>query len=78
MQSLRERDAVAARALEFAVLTAARTGEVLGAKLSEVDLKASVWSVPASRMKSAREHRVPLADAAISVLIHGAIPLSRG
>jgi integrase len=68
MHSLRERDAVAARALEFAVLTAARTGEVLGARWSEIDLKASVWTVPANRMKGGRVHRVPLSDAAIAVL----------
>jgi integrase len=68
MHSLRERDAVAARALEFAVLTAARTGEVLGAKWSEIDFKANIWTVPANRMKGGREHRVPLSDAAVAVL----------
>jgi integrase len=68
MHSLRERDAVAARALEFAVLTAARTGEVLGAKWTEIDLKSQVWTIPANRMKSGREHRVPLAEAAVAVL----------
>jgi integrase len=71
--ALRERPATAARALEFAILTAARTGEVLGARWSEIDLRAKVWTVPASRMKSGREHRVPLSDAAIAVLqeMHG-------
>jgi integrase len=68
MHALRERDAVAARALEFAVLTAARTGEVLGAKWSEIDFKTSTWSVPANRMKGGREHRVPLSSAPIAVL----------
>jgi integrase len=68
MHSLRERDAVAARALEFLVLTAARTGEVVGAKWIEIDLKAKIWTVPAGRMKGGREHRVPLADAAVAVL----------
>jgi integrase len=70
MHSLRERDAIAGRALEFAVLTAARTGEVLGAKWSEIDFKAGTWTVPAERMKSNREHRVPLANAAVVVLKH--------
>jgi integrase len=68
MYSLRGRDAVAARALEFAVLTAARTGEVLGAKWTEIDFKAGTWTVPAERMKSGREHRVPLPDLAVALL----------
>ena len=59
---------MAARALEFAALTAARTGEVLGARWSEIDLPARVWAVPADRMKMEREHRVPLSDAALDVL----------
>ncbi|HVC56689.1 MAG TPA: tyrosine-type recombinase/integrase, partial [Stellaceae bacterium] len=59
---------MAARALEFAILTAARTGEVLGARWGEVDLDAKVWVVPAGRMKAGREHRVPLSDAALAVL----------
>jgi integrase len=68
MLSLREHDAVAARALELAVLTAARRGEVLGAKWSEIDLKTKTWTVPGNRMKGGREHRVPLSDAAVAVL----------
>jgi integrase len=68
--ALRGRDAVAARALEFAILTAARTGEVLGAKWSEIDLDARVWTIPAERMKAGREHRVPLADRAIEIIRH--------
>jgi hypothetical protein len=60
MCSLRERDGTAARALEFAVLTAARTGEVLGARWEEIDFSAKTWIVPADRMKGGREHRVPL------------------
>jgi integrase len=68
MRGLRERDAVAARALEFAVLTAARTGDVLGAQWSEIDFKTKVWTIPGSRMKGGREHRVPLSDAAVAVL----------
>jgi integrase len=59
---------MAARALEFSILTAARTGEVLGARWCEIDLAAKVWSIPAERMKGSREHRVPLSDAALAVL----------
>jgi integrase len=65
---LRGREAVAARALEFAILTAARTSEVLGAAWSEIDLDARVWVVPAERMKAGREHRVPLADRAVEIV----------
>lgn len=65
---LRQRPAPAARALEFAILTAARTGEVLGARWREIDLDAGVWLVPAERMKARREHRVPLSSAAKAVL----------
>jgi integrase len=65
---LQERQAVAARALEFLVLTAARTGEVIGARWSEIDLLAKTWTVPASRMKAHREHRVPLSPRALTVL----------
>ena len=68
MRALRDRPAVAARALEFTILTAARTGESLRARWSEVDLKAGVWVVPAERMKARVEHRVPLTAAALSVL----------
>lgn len=57
-----------ARALEFAVLTAARTGEVIGAKWSEIDFGAKVWTVPAERMKAGKEHRVPLSARAIAIL----------
>lgn len=65
---VRKRPGMAARALEFAALTATRTGEVLGARWSEIDLVAKVWTVPGDRMKAGREHRVPLSDAAIAVL----------
>jgi integrase len=68
MADLRNREGSAARALEFAILTAARTGEVLGAKWAEIDEAARVWVVPGNRMKSGREHRVPLSDAALQVL----------
>jgi len=65
---LRERQAVAAMALEFAILTAARSGEVLGARWNEIDLDAKVWTVPAARMKAGREHRVPLSIRALAIL----------
>ena len=65
---LRKQRGVAALALEFAILTAARSGEVRGAKWDEVDLVDKVWIVPAARMKAGKEHRVPLSDAAVSVL----------
>jgi integrase len=68
MALLRQREGVAARALEFCILTAARVSEVRGARWSEMDLAARVWNVPAARMKSGREHRVPLAPAALAVL----------
>lgn len=65
---LRERDAVAALALEFCILTAARSGEVLGARWSEIDLDKKIWTVPANRMKAGREHRVPLSSRAVSII----------
>ena len=65
---LREREALAARALEFCILTAARSGEVLGARWREIDLAARVWTVPAGRTKAAREHRVPLCARALAIL----------
>lgn len=68
MVDLRQREGVAARAVEFGILTAARSGEIRGAKWSEVDLDAAVWTVPAERMKAGREHRVPLSTAALSLL----------
>jgi integrase len=65
---LRSRDASAAAALEFLVLTAARTGEVIGARWSEIDLAANIWSLPGERMKSGRPHRVPLGKRALEIL----------
>jgi integrase len=65
---LQTRKGVAAQALLFIVLTAARSNEALGAHWSEIDLDAKTWTVPAARMKSGREHRVPLSDAAIGLL----------
>jgi integrase len=66
--TLRTKDTVAARALEFAILTAARTNEVLGTTWDEIDLKANVWTVPPERMKGGRQHRVPLCDRAVAIL----------
>jgi integrase len=68
MASLRQCRGVAARALEFGILTAARSGEVRGARWEEIDLDAAIWTVPAERMKAGREHRVPLSTAAIALL----------
>jgi integrase len=62
------RDAVAARALDLAILTATRTGEVIGAKWAEFDLHGRVWTIPAERMKGGREHRIPLSPAAMVVI----------
>jgi integrase len=66
--NLRERHGVAALALEFAILTAGRSGEVRGARWSEIDLDARVWTIPAARMKAGREHRVPLSAQAMAIL----------
>jgi integrase len=76
MSALRTREGISARALEFTILTAARTGEVTGARWDEIDLRARVWTVPADRIKGGREHRVPLSDAAIALL--DALPRERG
>jgi len=65
---LRKREGFGARALEFAALTAARSGEVRGAMWDEIDLDKGLWVVPASRMKMNREHRVPLSPAAVELL----------
>jgi integrase len=65
---LRGREAMAARALEFTILTAARTGESLGARWDEIDLERKVWTVPAHRMKAGREHRVPLSNRTVEML----------
>jgi integrase len=68
MTELRQQEGVGAKALEFAILTIARTGEVMGAKWSEIDLEARLWTVPAARMKAGREHRVPLSEPALAIL----------
>ena len=68
MTALREQGGMGARAFEFLILTAARTGEVIGARWYEIDLKNKVWTVPAERMKAGKEHRVPLCPRAIAIL----------
>ncbi|WP_439574928.1 tyrosine-type recombinase/integrase [Phreatobacter sp.] len=68
MHALRARNDVSSRALEFLILTAARTGEVIGARWSEVNVAEKVWTVPAERIKAGREHRVPLSDRALEIL----------
>jgi integrase len=68
MAELREQDGIAPRALEFAILTAARTGEVIGARWDEINMAERLWTVPADRMKGGREHRVPLSDAAMAII----------
>ena len=68
MPALRERAGLAARALEFQILTAARSGEVRAATWSEIDFQEAVWTVPAEHMKAGKEHRVPLSDQALAIL----------
>ncbi len=68
IETLWQQDGTAARALEFTILTAARTGETIGAKWAEIDMAEKVWIVPAERMKAGREHRVPLSPRAIAIL----------
>jgi integrase len=76
MVELAKREGTAARALEFTILTAARTGEVIGATWPEINLPEKVWTVPANRIKGGREHRVPLSDRAIALL--KALPQEEG
>jgi integrase len=66
--SLRESDSLAAQALELTILTAARSGEILGMRWAELDLEKRLWIIPANRMKAGREHRVPLSDRAVAIL----------
>jgi integrase len=68
MKDLRTREGMAAAALEFLILTATRTGEVIGARWNEVDFASRVWTIPGERMKGGREHRVPLSAPALTVL----------
>jgi integrase len=68
MAELRGRQSLAARALEFAILTACRSGEVRCARWDEIDLEKAVWMIPANRMKAGKEHRVPLSDRGVAIL----------
>ncbi len=68
MSLLREREGVSARAIEFAILTACRSGEVRGATWGEIDLEAQLWTIPAKRMKAGKEHRVPLSTRSVALL----------
>lgn len=68
LQRVRASDYISARALEFTILTAARTGEAIGARWSEFDLSAKVWTIPGARMKAGRDHRVPLPERVIEML----------
>ena len=68
MSQLRAREAMAALALGFVILTATRTSELLGAKWGEVDLEKAIWTIPALRMKAGKEHRIPLSPRAIEIL----------
>ena len=68
LAELRQQQGIAAPALEFLILTAARTGEVLGARWEEFDLAGNAWTIPADRMKAGKEHRVPLSDAALAIV----------
>jgi integrase len=68
MRALSAQPGLAAQALAFTILTTARTGETIGARWSEIDLEQRVWTVPGSRMKGERDHRVPLSDQALAIL----------
>lgn len=76
LKRLRERDGIAARALEFAILTVARSGEVRGATWAEIDIAKGEWTIPAGRMKASKEHCVPLSEAALAILRQ--LPVERG
>src|SRR5262245_14761333 len=68
LASLREQEGMAARALEFTILTAARTGDTIGAVWDEVNTSDTVWTIPPDRMKAGKEHRVPLSSHALAIL----------
>jgi len=68
LAKLRTRSGNAARAMEFTILTAARSGETIGARWGEIDLATKTWTIPANRMKAAKEHRVPLSARAVAIL----------
>jgi len=68
ISALRARDGASARAIEFAILTACRSGEVRGAKWTEFDIENKIWTIPGERMKAKRQHEVPLSDSALALL----------
>lgn len=68
VEQLHQQDGIAAKCLEFTILTAARTGETIGATWDEIDLNSKTWTIPAVRMKAEREHRVPLSGHALKIL----------
>ena len=68
IEALHDRDSVSAKGLEFLIFTASRTGEVIGAIWPEVDLENKIWTIPAARMKTDKEHRVPLSEEVIAIL----------
>jgi integrase len=68
MAELRRMEGIASKALQFTILTAARSGEVFGARWDEFDLTERTWTIPPSRMKAGQEHRVPLSDAAMAII----------
>jgi integrase len=68
MGQVRARDGISARALELLILTAIRIGEALGARWDEIDLRAKLWTIPKERMKSGKEHRVPMAPRALAIV----------
>jgi integrase len=68
IEKVRSLPSLASRPLEFLILTAARSGEVLGATWDEIDFKEKIWALPATRMKTGRTHRVPLSDRALAIL----------
>jgi integrase len=68
MADLRQQEGIPARALEFAILTAARSGEAMGARWSEFNRTERLWTIPAERMKAGKEHRIPLSDRALAII----------
>jgi integrase len=76
MSELSSREGISARALEFTILTAARTSEALGARWLEIDLNSAVWTIPAERMKAGKEHQVPLSKQVRAIL--DSLPRERG
>jgi integrase len=68
LKGLAQQPGIAAKLMAFTILTGARTGEALGARWSEIDLDAGIWTVPAERMKAGAEHRVPLSSAVLAIL----------